>query len=262
MSFLTCSKNIDSMSQKSRINDRELEFTNTVKVESEMPCMVDCALTKCEEDNLSVHCGDCAVGVVSKVCKDADVPFVYKDWIGGVKYKVDSSDKRVILVLESPHKDEFKIEDGELIRVGPAAGKTGTYIRKYLPLIFSGMEDFGSRKLILVNAIQFRCSLGRSLWGKENANGMKFKNRVLTELLNKEMFAEDLKRRLKLVWRNADMDMVVNCSTLNGAIGCLVGKIIKCVTGRCVCGIGHPSRWFSTWKTARTAASHLYQFTK
>ena len=245
----------------STIRDREREFISVVRAAFEDCCMTGCALTKCEEDNLSVHCGDCAVGVVSKVCKDADVPFVYKDWIGGAKYKVDSNDKRVILVLESPHKDEFKIEGCKLCQVGPAAGKAGSYIRKYLPLIFSGMKDFGARELILVNAIQFRCSLGRSMWGKENANGMKFKNRVLTELLAKEMFVMDLERRLKLVWRNADMDMIVNCSSLNGATGCVVGKIIKRVTGRCVCGIGHPSRWFSTLETARSVAGRLYEFT-
>lgn len=239
------------------ISEREREFAKVVSDALQEHCMIDCPLSEQEKNNLVVRCCD----RVAYICKGSDSSLEYGEKIANVRYKGDPNKKRIILILESPHKDEFKLDGCKLCQVGPAAGKTGTYIRKYLPLIFSGMKDFGARELILVNAIQFRCSIGRSMWGKENANGMKFKNRVLTELLAKEMFVMDLERRLKLVWRNADMDMIVNCLSLNGATGCVVGKIIKRVTGRCVCGIGHPSRWFSTWETARSVAGRLYEFT-
>jgi len=84
----------------------------------------------------------------------------------------------LILVLESPHNDEY-LDDP-----GPAKGFTGEMIRKYLPDAFqlTGHGDYG---LILLNAIQYQCSLGsntvvyrdrifRAVWeqgGKENFQG-------------------------------------------------------------------------------------------
>jgi len=76
----------------------------------------------------------------------------------------------VVMVLESPHKDEF-IGDS-----GPAKGFTGDMIRNYLHEALSqhNVEGFG---LVLVNAIQHQCSLGistsehrdkvfRAVWGQ------------------------------------------------------------------------------------------------
>lgn len=59
----------------------------------------------------------------------------------------------LIMVLESPHVDEFSGEPG------PAKGFTGEMIRKYLPdaLDLSAIAPMG---LILMNAIQYQCSLG------------------------------------------------------------------------------------------------------
>ncbi len=62
-------------------------------------------------------------------------------------------EKRVILVLESPHQKEF------ISPFGPAKGSTGTLIRKYLREILpSGLSSCSG--LFLVNAIQNQCSLG------------------------------------------------------------------------------------------------------
>lgn len=59
----------------------------------------------------------------------------------------------VVMVLESPHVDEF------IGTPGPAKGFTGDMIRNHLPdaLRYLTLEGFG---LILINAIQHQCSLG------------------------------------------------------------------------------------------------------
>lgn len=65
--------------------------------------------------------------------------------------------QRVILILESPHKDEFDLENHAL---GPANGATGRHIRNrdYFNAVFGEqIHDYG---LILMNAIRYQCSLG------------------------------------------------------------------------------------------------------
>ena len=59
----------------------------------------------------------------------------------------------LIMILESPHTDEFIGE------VGPAKGTTGRLIRSHIQEMdcFSQFQDHG---LILMNAIQYQCSLG------------------------------------------------------------------------------------------------------
>jgi len=83
----------------------------------------------------------------------------------------------LIMVLESPHVEEFKGEPG------PAKGRTGEMIRKHLPeaIDLSGVEGMG---LVLLNAVQYQCSLKntsefrdrifRAVWsqgGKEDFQG-------------------------------------------------------------------------------------------
>jgi hypothetical protein len=62
---------------------------------------------------------------------------------------------RVVLILESPHINEF------VGNAGPAKGKSGTLIRKYLSEVL-GQFVPAHAGLFLVNAIQYQCSLGVS----------------------------------------------------------------------------------------------------
>jgi hypothetical protein len=59
----------------------------------------------------------------------------------------------VLLVLESPHTSEFDTSPG------PAKGSTGRNIVRYLRQV-PGLQDKGEFGLLLVNAVQFQCSLG------------------------------------------------------------------------------------------------------
>lgn len=60
----------------------------------------------------------------------------------------------VLLILESPHTSEFKD------KVGPAKGVTGTNIAKCLTFV-PGLENVLDSSLILMNAVQYQCSLGK-----------------------------------------------------------------------------------------------------
>lgn len=62
----------------------------------------------------------------------------------------------VILVMESPHKLEFCGEPG------PAKGPTGYKIRQHIAEILRGLSTSPPSELILVNAIQYQCSLGKT----------------------------------------------------------------------------------------------------
>lgn len=127
----------------------------------------------------AVCCPDQFVGII-KIEKDKDKykvrwkdsrPTGDKD--AYAKYNVRIKKKRIkniiAIVLESPHKDEFeKNESGDFKALGPAIGATGCNILGYFPrLIYkhnsnsnsSNIEE-GKYKVILVNPIQYQCSLG------------------------------------------------------------------------------------------------------
>ena len=101
----------------------------------------------------------------------------------------------VVLVMESPHKDEF-IGDW-----GPAKGATGDRIRKYMGTIVAGLGGQLS-DLILVNAIQYQCSLG--------VPTHCYRDRIFDSLW-KRGGAADFEKRLKAIYR--PQDMLFNCCT-------------------------------------------------
>lgn len=137
----------------------------------------------------------------------------------------------VVLVMESPHIDEFI---GEW---GPAKGKTGVQIRKYIATIVTGLGGQLS-ELFLINAIQHQCSLGiatrhyrdnvfRALWASGGAS--------------------DFERRLMQVYRPGDM--LFNCCTgsdPHNGLRQLVTAAIRNSLGTVPLHSGpHPFSWFS-----------------
>lgn len=133
-------------------------------------------------------CQDQYVGPLSTVMNQHDFPF---------RKVVDERPHTpcIILVMESPHKDEFTDE------VGPAKGKTGHYIRQYLADVLDCTSHHNSG-LILLNAIQNQCSLG-----------------IATDQYRDQVFRvawtnggeNDFKQRLKATYTNGDV--LLNCCT-------------------------------------------------
>ncbi len=101
----------------------------------------------------------------------------------------------LIMVLESPHVDEFIDEPG------PAKGFTGDMIRDFLPEAIS-LQDVGGFGLVLINAIQHQCSLGTS-------------TTVYRDKIFRAVWAqggqEDFVARLQSVVKSGDI--VMNCCT-------------------------------------------------
>jgi hypothetical protein len=101
----------------------------------------------------------------------------------------------VLLVLESPHKAEFDADPE------PAKGGTGRNIVRYFRHI-PGLDDKGDFGLLLVNAVQFQCSLGKSTSLCRDA---VFSD--VWESGGEAFFAS----RIRELYR--DGDVVVNCCT-------------------------------------------------
>ena len=138
----------------------------------------------------------------------------------------------LILVLESPHIDEFQGH------IGPAKGPTGTNIARFLTKV-QGLEDMGQRSLILVNAVQFQCSLGRPT--------NIFRDRIFRQAWL-DGGAVDFASRMGTLFLEGDI-VVVNACTKGRLTGPLelrrlvhtelkavprIGQVLK----RC-----HPSKW-------------------
>ncbi|MGH8158260.1 MAG: hypothetical protein ACREPQ_09080 [Rhodanobacter sp.] len=68
--------------------------------------------------------------------------------------------KRLIIVLESPHRDEFSKRFAKRDEPGPAFGVTGRNIRNYIWAVLKGVEIPEDTEVVLMNAIQYQCSLG------------------------------------------------------------------------------------------------------
>lgn len=119
-----------------------------------------------------------------------------------IENNIPDAENIFLLILESPHRDEFYAKDvkdknGTIIHhkgepIGPANGPTGTNIREHIAEIF---PDFSNYHLVLMNAIPFQCSLGvipehfrddvfNVAWNDENI-GARFFEKRLKNLLDK-----------------------------------------------------------------------------
>lgn len=106
------------------------------------------------------------VSIENEICPDQKVDTLVTDNKGFLIKKpfinwqrttnLNSSNHRIILVLESPHIEEFKNS------IGPAKGITGKNIANYISMVLGNsiLSPNTNYDLILMNAIQFQCSMG------------------------------------------------------------------------------------------------------
>lgn len=135
------------------------------------------------------RCPDQFVGLISDI-----------ERLGGFTCRAPASERppnipAVLIILESPHIFEFD----EL--PGPAKGQTGRNIFRYLRQV-PGLHDKAKFGLLLLNAVQFQCSLGRP------------PSEVRDEVFLKAWTSGgsvDFESRFRAVYR--DGDCVVNCCT-------------------------------------------------
>lgn len=83
------------------------------------------------------------------------------------KELISSNEPVIVLILESPHKDEYEIKNGELIPRSPAAGDSGRAIHNYftshvLPILINlglKLEFDKEYKFYIVNPVPYQTSM-------------------------------------------------------------------------------------------------------
>lgn len=141
----------------------------------------------------------------------------------------DVEENVIVIILESPHVDEY---EGNM-PIGPAQGKTGDNINKYLCTILDEAvqreilnvnSKFPKYDLVLMNAIQYQCSLGM--------DPILFRDYCFMKLWETEQIIESFHERLSLILKkyNNGHVILINGCTLGSHIDLLTkhkGKITK-----------------------------------
>ncbi len=118
--------------------------------------------------------------------------------------------KSLVVILESPHLDEFDVIDKNKKIIGnrPANGKTGERFRKEFEQIinnkYSSKLSKGNYFVYLVNSVQYQCSLG----AKTNI----FRDYVWLTLWLEREIRENFIDRLKII----NPSIIINCCTNGG----------------------------------------------
>lgn len=114
-------------------------------------------------------------------------------------------DSVVILVLESPHRSEFEQP------VGPAKGPTGRNIAAWMEAALAKAEvaNPNSYHLILVNAVQYQCSLG------EKPLNTVIRDRIFSRYWEQNGAAgrRDFVQRMESYWGKWPDAIVINACT-------------------------------------------------
>ena len=162
---------------------------------------------------------------------------------------------KIILILESPHKNEFahrrcreksNCDSACNPLPAPAQGLTGENIKHYLPLIFND-STLSEYYVALINSIQYQCSLGDLKLGVKDV--------IFQALLaSADKYYEDsFKKRFIRVY-NPAKDIVINCCTNDGGQGSgkdIVRNILDSLVRRDtsiarrfhILEMSHPSCW-------------------
>ena len=171
--------------------------------------------------------------------------------------------KRLIVVLESPHTDEYILDrtSGTFTAVGPANGTTGVNLRNFIE---AATREFSSSDLvkrhdtfalILMNAIPYQCSLGNPLGGPKNVA-----NRIARDTLFRSCWnVYEQIFRLRLTSYCNEQSLVVNaCTRGQRKVG---GKwlrdLVEDAIGSCKVAEKHRIRrqhpsWSPNWKNAKS----------
>lgn len=158
----------------------------------------------------------------------------------------------LVVVLESPHRDEF-CQAGEAISSGfPAMGTTGTNLRGRLVDVIQSAPDLEEAiacqlpvRVVLCNPIQFQASLlavGADELGKECRGLLKLM--VWCALWNVESIRCDFLARLKL----ASPNWILNGCVLQGGLNWEISSFLtNMVEDAHIYGTVHPAGWKPSW---------------
>lgn len=190
-----------------------------------------------------------ATVIFSKNEKVMDEPrgflkYVNSQWVFYGLYQITpKAFEKMVIVLESPHKDEFSSMG---VPIRPANGVTGSKINLLLAQIVNNRPPNGiSQSIIyevyLVNAIQYQTSCYQALhnYSDYNANWHTIRNYVFKALWNTGNLSlqQDLRNRINLI----NPSVIMNCVTGGKAKNGLRSIVEKVVNSKNL--YPHPSAW-------------------
>lgn len=170
----------------------------------------------------------------------------YRKDIDYDNFSPSSDNMKLVILLESPHVDEFPSFDDS--PRGPAWGETGQNISKLLCTLLhnSGCASWFPRQtqkidLYFVNAIRYQTSLGISSI-----------NRQLRDSIFYELWTsggqEDLRSRLEII----NPDVLINCCTKTLKKKCVNKAFFDFLSqSYCILESSHPCRWKNGTKISK-----------
>lgn len=155
-------------------------------------------------------------------------------------------DKSIVLILESPHKAEFKYNNNDLNPISPAQGSTGKNINNKIKLLLKEVinKDYcdlknGNYKLVIINPVSFQTSLHffhRKALSKYHFK--KFRDRIWQQSWEKDIiYAKTLKDNLIQI----NSDLIINACTSN--LSPLIQDFLTNNFNKTILQIYHPSAW-------------------
>lgn len=104
---------------------------------------------------------------------------------------IGKEDEVILLILESPHKDEYIVKDKKLVPIAPAQGDTGKNIEEEIQKVLTEINRFeelddGKYKLIICNPVPYQTSLGAY-----HSESLKDSYKTLRDNVWKKMWSND-----------------------------------------------------------------------
>ena len=175
------------------------------------------------DEKMCVPCEDRPFGSIGKLSRE----------VSDECYAESNRNNRILLILESPHVDEFRETPPQA-----ASGNTGNNVFDFANRVFSSCEGWG---LWVINAIEYPCSLLQNI----SKTGKDIRDVVLFEMWKLDEVRESLKRRLKKHCGNG-RNLIVEASgskILRDGIRCIVNRLE--VDKKFVPNVPHPCCWRS-----------------
>lgn len=175
-------------------------------------------LRKTEDGYLEIQkqkCNDICAGYVSAI--DQNLWFSYKErmlHIHETKILPIKEKKRIVIVLESPHKQEYAYESPM-----PALGITGINLQKLFGKVVNLLDlQDDEYEIILMNAVQYQCSLG--------VNTSLYRDHIWLNM----WFNEQLKKNFSKRLLSYSPDIIINCCTIGNHVHEKISEKIRVKT--------------------------------
>ena len=153
----------------------------------------------------------------------------------------------IVIILESPHKDEF--DPITLMALGPAMGNTGRNLVKHFDSLIQNSSIYNyltgaPHDIVLVNAIQYQCSLGNNLSGKGSYQNKKQRDKNWLACFN-AVNSNDLLNRIDAIKPFAIINLCTfGLFNLQLHLDRTVRQYIQTTQPQTLYTIGkHPSSW-------------------